>query len=176
MAVINFLTMNLYSGIVRRDLQFVSIEKSLKKGSAQGIKIKALDLMQDLVLTNHIFCDKTGTLTKNKLIFRNLLFEGNNFSAEISLEDFKNQIDNSSFQNSEKIQNLWRCICLCHDVTPVNGQLHGTSQDEVEFLEMVKFTRYADFQNRDQNMVTITVGGIEEKYEILKVVEFISER
>lgn len=73
MAVINFLTMYLYSAITKSDPQFIGVERSEQKGSVQGIKIKALDLLQDLVLTNHIFCDKTGTLTKNQLIFRDMV-------------------------------------------------------------------------------------------------------
>lgn len=47
-----------------------------------------MDLMQDLILTNHIFCDKTGTLTKNELIFRNLVIEGVNFSADKSMDEY----------------------------------------------------------------------------------------
>jgi magnesium-transporting ATPase (P-type) len=51
-----------------------------------------MDLMQDLVKTNHIFCDKTGTLTKNQLIFRNMIFEDSNFSADEGMDKFKSQL------------------------------------------------------------------------------------
>ena len=34
-------------------------------------------IVDDLAKVNHIFCDKTGTLTKNELIFRGLGIEDN---------------------------------------------------------------------------------------------------
>jgi len=39
--------------------------------------------MDDLGRVNHIFCDKTGTLTKNKLSFRSIAFG----DKEISIKD-----------------------------------------------------------------------------------------
>jgi magnesium-transporting ATPase (P-type) len=99
MAVINLLTMYFYSSIVFADPQFIhnDPEHSAERGNIHSIKIKAMDLTQDLVLTNHIFCDKTGTLTRNLLIFRNLLIEGANFSAEESIESFTSQLKSHNF-------------------------------------------------------------------------------
>jgi P-type E1-E2 ATPase len=31
-----------------------------------------MTMLEDLASINHLFCDKTGTLTKNELIFRSL--------------------------------------------------------------------------------------------------------
>lgn len=36
--------------------------------------VKATEILPDLNQINHIFMDKTGTLTKNKLIFKHIGF------------------------------------------------------------------------------------------------------
>jgi P-type E1-E2 ATPase len=38
--------------------------------------VKNLGMLEDIVRINHIFCDKTGTLTKNQLVFDSLVFDG----------------------------------------------------------------------------------------------------
>ena len=37
-----------------------------------GCEVKNFTMTEDLGKVNHIFCDKTGTLTKNHLIFKGL--------------------------------------------------------------------------------------------------------
>ena len=41
--------------------------------------INNINLLDDLGRVNHIFCDKTGTLTKNNLIFRSLAYDNQLF-------------------------------------------------------------------------------------------------
>jgi len=55
-------------------------------------------------------------------------------------------------------------------------QYSGASQDEVTFLEMCKKTQYARFIERDSNIIKIEVEKQLEEYEILKVIEFDSDR
>jgi len=33
-------------------------------------------MLEDIARINHIFCDKTGTLTKNQLIFKSIVVDG----------------------------------------------------------------------------------------------------
>lgn len=66
----------IYSGFVVLDAGMVSEEKSLEAGEIKGCTIKNIDLLQDFALVNNLFCDKTGTLTKNKLEFRSLSLKG----------------------------------------------------------------------------------------------------
>jgi magnesium-transporting ATPase (P-type) len=79
-----------------------------------------------------LFCDKTGTLTKNELVFRALSVDGK--IVEGVPREIKAKMD-----LGEKAKNLWRCISLCHDVIKVNidGKEHlsGASQDELVMLE-----------------------------------------
>jgi magnesium-transporting ATPase (P-type) len=56
-----------------------------------------------------------------------------------SYDDYSQEIKVNS--NDSKTTNLFRCLCLCHDVVLIeddqkNKSLSGASPDEVTFLEM----------------------------------------
>ena len=57
----------------------VDIERSVQENKIVGCEIKNLTMLEDLAKVNYIFCDKTGTLTKNHLIFRGMGFEDSSF-------------------------------------------------------------------------------------------------
>lgn len=80
MAVINFLTWFFYTAVVRADPLMIGEARSVQKNEVQKCKVKNMDLIQDLVLTNNLFCDKTGTLTKNLLVFHSLIADNKTFS------------------------------------------------------------------------------------------------
>lgn len=85
-------------------------------------------------------------------------------------------------QDKENFVNFWRCLCICHDVIQTKDletgemSLSGASQDEVTFLEMCKATGFAYFIERQADKVRICVDGNEEEYQILRVIEFTSDR
>jgi len=62
-------------------------------------------MVEDLSKVNHIFCDKTGTLTKNHLIFRSIAFDGTLFEVkeqnEESFMGYKKHIL-ENYESSEK--------------------------------------------------------------------------
>jgi len=47
------------------DVEMVDVERSQEDNEIIGCNIKNLTMIEDLSKVNHIFCDKTGTLTKN---------------------------------------------------------------------------------------------------------------
>ena len=48
--------------------------------SESGLEINNLSILEDLALVRHVFCDKTGTLTKNQLSFKEMSYVGNPLS------------------------------------------------------------------------------------------------
>lgn len=48
--------------------------------------------------------------------------------------------------------------------------------DEVTFLEMCRDTGFISFKHRDSDVITIDIQGKEERYKILRVIEFTSDR
>lgn len=69
----------------------------LKKCQTQN-----MSLTEDLGSVNFLFCDKTGTLTKNELSFQKWACRG--------------VLNNFTLKKSEDVTNFLRCITLCHDV------------------------------------------------------------
>ena len=65
LAVTFILVKLFYISRLTGDADMVDIEKSTEAGKIKGCKVKNLEILQDFALINHIFCDKTGTLTKN---------------------------------------------------------------------------------------------------------------
>lgn len=57
---------------LENDAQMVSEEHSCNEDAIVGASVKNMIVLDDLSRVNHIFCDKTGTLTKNELIFNGL--------------------------------------------------------------------------------------------------------
>jgi len=71
-----------YSIYVEADAEFVDEEKSIDAGKPVGCSVRNLTMLEDVARITHVFCDKTGTLTQNKLIFRCLAFNDKEFRLE----------------------------------------------------------------------------------------------
>ena len=56
---------------------------------------------------------------------------------------------NENDVSSENLDNLLRCILICHDVLRIQGKLSGSSQDELVMMEMIEDEYDAKFLMRD---------------------------
>jgi phospholipid-translocating ATPase len=89
-----------YTGFIEADVHLINEE------SGRQIKVQNLSMHEEIGQIQYLFCDKTGTLTQNKLLFR-------------ELESRKHSVEDQSW--------LMRCIALCHDAVRINGKLSGPS-------------------------------------------------
>ena len=172
-----------YTVFMIDDHNMIDIERSCDENNVVGCEIKNLTTIEDLSMVNNIFCDKTGTLTKNQLIFRGMGINEKSFEMTTdkdSIKKFINEVTEHA-KNSEwrkKFLDLWRCICVCHEVIqfedekdkkaaaeskePVNHKnikYTGTSLDEITFIDMCRDVGLAYFVERDQKCVKIVVDG-----------------
>jgi P-type E1-E2 ATPase len=90
-------------------------------------KVQSLQLPEELGTINHIFSDKTGTLTKNELILRSMSMRGVLMSGEKT-----DKILQAVYAaNCETTDMLFKCFTICTDVTPmlIDGKkvMSGTS-------------------------------------------------
>ena len=140
-----------------------------------GCSVNNIGYLDDFADVNHIFCDKTGTLTKNELVFNAIGLGANKFEFGAN---FKSQLNLCS---DPKLLDLFRCICLCHDLVKIvdetgSEMLSGTSLDEVCFLEMAEKSGVCNYKDRDQTTIRITVNDKLEEYTLLRMFEFTSDR
>jgi magnesium-transporting ATPase (P-type) len=161
-----------YVGRLALDTKMIDEERSLQTGQIEGCKVKNLETLQDFSLVNNIFCDKTGTLTKNILVFKKFSVMGQVLDRDMfkSIEEYSKGIQEAAKMTkegfSEQFLNFFRCLVICHDVIQVRvrdskdeEQYSGASQDEVTFLEMCKRIGFARFVERDSNVIKIEIDG-----------------
>jgi magnesium-transporting ATPase (P-type) len=87
MAITLMLAKLVYVWLVNSDWHMVDFERSCLEGNIVGCTVKNLTMLEDFAQLNHLFCDKTGTLTKNELIFKVMAVGSHKFNSEH--DDFK---------------------------------------------------------------------------------------
>lgn len=93
LTVLNALAKFIYVYILSGDPHFINEEKSIESGEIKGCNVKNMELIQDFSMINNLFCDKTGTLTKNILIFKSLVFDGNLLEIKKDFEEYKSLVN-----------------------------------------------------------------------------------
>jgi magnesium-transporting ATPase (P-type) len=93
-----------------------------------------MNVIEDMSRISHIFCDKTGTLTKNELLFSKVVCN------DLQVKDI------ASYKLLDIHFDFWRCINLCHEVSEIDidgkKTFSGSSPDEVTFI-----TKAAELKN-----------------------------
>lgn len=107
-----------------------------------------VDINEELGQVGHIFADKTGTLTKNKMTFERLIIGMYEFCKPIPIEEIPedkkpedmrdelllNMISEDSL-DGKKCRFAFRVLTLCHSVQfNDEAQLIWNSPEEFEFL------------------------------------------
>ena len=72
-----------------------------------------MQLPESLGEVDHMFCDKTGTLTQNDLDVKNL-----SVSGTVVFGDSKKELSDNMLEQCDTTQaeNLIKCFCLCNDM------------------------------------------------------------
>jgi magnesium-transporting ATPase (P-type) len=117
-----------------------------------------------------LFSDKTGTLTKNEMVFKKFSIDKKEYT------DKDVQLVKDSLLNDEKLLNFFKTLVLCHSISAtVNQQneivYHAPSIDEGAFIHST--SKYGvTLTLTTPHTIEIDILGEKEEYQVLSVISF----
>lgn len=140
-----------------------------------------MQLPEALGEIDHIFCDKTGTLTLNDLDVNSI-----SVSGVVCHGDTREQINSMIEEqcNRRDAEHLFQCFCLCAEMRVIynskTGQnsYDGESQDELRLLQLAQAGSIYELAKRDQFKITLLdkSTGQSAIFPIVRVIAFTVER
>jgi len=144
------------------------------------------NLNEELGQIKYVFSDKTGTLTRNIMVYKKCSVAGVMYDPERETGprlEHKQLVENmkAGQHSPDMIQDFLTLLTVCHTVIPEEGEggetkYNAASPDEKALVEGAEVYGYK-FTTRKPESVTIrTSDETEETYEVLNVIEFTSAR
>ena len=145
-----------------------------------GTTVHTSTLNEELGQVKYVFTDKTGTLTKNNMVFKCISVDGKVYNSN-ELDVMKTNM-NMNNEHANAMHLFMIGICACNSVIPDNKKgnddiiYHASSPDEKALVCFAKTMGYVFKERTYDKKIQIQIDNVEYIYEILNVFEYTSER
>lgn len=149
--------------------------------TGEGMSVKNSNLNDELARANYIFCDKTGTLTENKMEFDKCSVGFTPYSKIRNGELLRLILDPDSDEDEvERLKEYLTILAVCNTTMPEldeDGNIVYQSQSPDEIC-LCNFARDNGFvlKERRYNELILDILGDQVTFTILTTMEFTSER
>jgi len=160
------------------------------------VSVQSPSLTEELGQVQYVLSDKTGTLTKNIMNFKNISIKGKVYGDQDVPDFIKNgpKLNNVDFWDQRLIQDLenkhslnyhhaFGCLVLlatCHTIIAEtkNGEIvyNAASPDELALVNFSKFLGMEYLTTNEGNIIHVRFRGFDLKFRLLYVLEFNSNR
>jgi len=87
----------------------------INKEGTRHVEVHNMMLHEELGQINYMFCDKTGTLTQNNLVFKGLSINGKRIQG--TPEEIGGIIQKEGFKGDKTAEEFFNSIVLNHDAS-----------------------------------------------------------
>jgi len=145
------------------------------------------NLNEELGQIKYVFSDKTGTLTRNVMMYKKCSVAGLMYqekkeegSKDLSHQDLIDHF-NQDHPTKNMITEYLTLLSVCHTVIPEVGEdgitrYNAASPDEKALVEGAETYGYQFVARRPESVTISTCKGTQETYQVLNVIEFTSTR
>ena len=174
----NFIPISLYVTVEMMNVGqsfFIGQDKELYDESVDSrCIVKSSNMCQELGMVSNIFSDKTGTLTRNEMVFRRAYVSGEMITVAADSPTIKINRDNADFKQTELYAFL-RCLATCHTVVREEDGYRAESPDELALVEGAVHFNF-EILDRGTASMSVLLYGEKKSYKILAVNAFNSDR
>ena len=148
----------IYSKFIEWDWHMATLDG--ETGELVHCQVQSMQLPEQLGEIDHIFCDKTGTLTQNDLDVKALCIDGVDCRGE-TRSDLNEDVMTKCAEPDKILvaKYLFQCFCLCHDVRVISQsqaaakdsqtKYDGASQDEILLIKLAQESALFELTARD---------------------------
>ena len=133
----------MYYVVLKKFNKFVAWDKELRDDTGQKPPIvRTSDINEELGLVTHLFCDKTGTLTQNVMVFKQYCQNGKVFNYDHLPEENWNL--------------LMMGMTMCHSVQYTSGHFVASSPDEQAIVEICNWAGFSFWGEELDGTITVS--------------------